>query len=117
VNKKRLAKRKCEIAARPLQAGQPSVRVALPLFGSFIIAFLCLFGSTMIARLVGSIFLAVTFAFGSWCDWNTGSMRTNCGVILRSERPQRFRLIFSLFLLGELFILIGAVVHALRASS
>ncbi|HUY93529.1 MAG TPA: hypothetical protein VMV10_32680 [Pirellulales bacterium] len=101
-----------------LQPGQLSLRVAIPAFACFIAFAACSFlNSTFYVRLAGAVFLAATFAILDWHMWKTGSMKTNFGVIIRSEQPMRFCVNAFIFLSVELFMLIGAIVNALRAAN
>ena len=84
----------------------------------FLVAFACLLGSTATVRLVGSFFLAATFAIGQWHTWKTGRIVImQLGTFDRTERPVAFRVNAFLFLLAEVAMVLGTIVHAVRAPS
>ncbi len=107
--------RETETSPDVLQARQLNMRVAVPAFACFIASVACsVLGSSSTVRLAGALFLAVVFAIVDWHTWKTGCMKTNFGVIVRSERPVKFCINAFLFLSVELVMLIGAIVYALR---
>ena len=118
MNKNRSKNREIEISPRVFAPGQMSMRVAVPVFACFIAFVVCSFlNSSFTVRLAGALFLAAMFAIADWHTWKTGIMRTNWGIIVRSEQPVKFACNAVLFFAGELFMLVGAVVHAIRALS
>lgn len=118
MNKDRSKSRETEISPRVLAPGQMNMRVAIPVFACFIASVVCsVLNSSFTVRLAGALFLAAMIAIVDWHTWKTGCMRTNWGIIVRSEQPVKFACNAVLFLAVELVLIVGAVVHAVRALS
>ena len=115
---KRPKNRETTIPPGSPQPGVLSARVAIPVFACFI-AFVvcCILDSSFTIRIAGVLFLVAMFAIVNWHTWKTGGMKTNFGVIFRGKQPVRFYFNALLFLFVELFMLIGAVVHAIQIPS